>query len=52
MSAYKDENLRPLFERREEIRKTINKLNEEYKAIEYVIMENIRLKENQKGEAR
>lgn len=45
MGIYKDEKLKPLFERREEIRKECNKLMDEYQALEYILKENRRLKE-------
>lgn len=49
---YKDPQLEPLFNRRTEIKEQVNKLMEEYKALEYVIKENIKLKENQREEER
>lgn len=45
MSVYKDEKLKPIFDRREEIRKECNKLMDEYQALEYILKENRRLKE-------
>lgn len=45
---YKEPKLRPLFERREELQKEINKLMEEYKAIGDILEENRILKEKLK----
>ena len=41
----KNELYRPLFERREEIRLEVNKLMREYKALEDIITEHIKLKD-------
>lgn len=41
----KDQKLEPIFKRREEIRLEINKLMEEYKALEYVLSKNRQLEE-------